>query len=149
MKAGDPADTPKDARLEDQRAFGVPTVLNDPKPEVRQCLQKQISPLAVREVVQLQVAGSDPEVEVLPLGILSNTTPAVKVGAIVLMDGVTVDTKKPTVGDVELVRRCRRGSSATSSASVHERGVKWPCMHCSAPPGTPPVSAVVPMAAFR
>jgi hypothetical protein len=90
MEAGDPVDLSKDARLED--------ALDDPYPEVCQRLQKPICPSAVGEVIQLQVASSDPEVEPLPFGILSGIDPTVEVGAIVLMDCATVDTEEPTVG---------------------------------------------------
>jgi hypothetical protein len=37
-------------------------------------------------------------VEPLPFGILSNANPAIKVGAIILMDGVAIDAAEPTVG---------------------------------------------------
>jgi hypothetical protein len=40
MEAGDPMDSPKDARLKDQQALGVPAALDDPYPEVCQLLQK-------------------------------------------------------------------------------------------------------------
>ncbi len=56
MEAGDPADSPKDARLEDQRALRVPASLDNPNPEVRQRLQKPSSPATAGEVVQRQVA---------------------------------------------------------------------------------------------
>ena len=98
VETGDPPDSPKDARLEDQRALGVPAVLNGTYPEVRQQLKKTMYPTAVGEVIQLQVAGSIPEVEPLPLGILSSANPTVEVGAIILMDGVAVDTAKLTFG---------------------------------------------------
>ena len=51
VEAGDPADSPKDARLEDQRALRVPAALDDPNPEVRQRLQKPIGPATVGEIV--------------------------------------------------------------------------------------------------
>ena len=57
MEAGDPTDSPKDARLEDQRALRVPAALDDPHPEVRQHLQKPSGPATGGEVVQRQVAG--------------------------------------------------------------------------------------------
>ncbi len=98
MELGDPTDSPKDASLEDQRALRVPAALNDPNPEFRQRLQKPSCPAAVGEVIQRQVAGSDPEVEPLPFGILGNTNPAIKVGAIILMDGVAIDAAEPTAG---------------------------------------------------
>jgi hypothetical protein len=91
VEAGDPTDSPEDARLEDQRALGVPAALDDPNPEVCQRLQKPIGPAAVGEIIQRQVAGSNPEVEPLPFGVFSNTNPAIKVGAIILMDGVAID----------------------------------------------------------
>ena len=78
VEAGDPADSPKDARLEDQRALRVPAALDDPNPEVRQRLQKPSGPATVGEVVQWQVAGSNPEVEPLPFGIFSDANPAIK-----------------------------------------------------------------------
>jgi len=96
MEAKDHADSSKDARLEDQRVLGVSVALKNPDPEVWQRLQKGICPLAVGEVIQLQVASSNPEVEPLPFGILSDTNPTVEVGAIiVLMDDVAVDTEEP------------------------------------------------------
>jgi hypothetical protein len=98
VEAGDPADSPKDARLEDQRALRVPAALDDPNPEVCQCLQKPSGPATVGEVVQRQVAGSNPEVEPLPFGIFSDANPAIEVGTIVLMNGVAVDAAEPTVG---------------------------------------------------
>jgi hypothetical protein len=98
VEAGDSTDSPKDARLEDQRALGVPAALDDPNPEVRQRLQKPSGPAAVGGVLQRQVTGSSPEVEPLPFGILSNANPAIKVGAIILMDGVAIDAAEPTVG---------------------------------------------------
>ena len=90
-------DSPKNARLEDQRAFRVPAALNDPYPEVRQSLQKPMCPAAIGEVIERQVAGSNPEVEPLPFGILSGTNPTIKVGAIILMDGIAIDIVEPTV----------------------------------------------------
>ena len=98
MEAGDPTDSPKNARLKDQRAFGIPAALDNTYPEVHQRLQKPMCLAAVREVIQWQVAGSNPEVESLPFGVLSNSNPVVKVGSIVLMDGVTKDAAEPTVG---------------------------------------------------
>ena len=98
MEAGDPTDSPKDARLEDQRALRVPVALDDPYPEVHQRLQILMCTAAVGEVIQWQVAGSDPEVEPLPFGVLSDANPAIKVGAIILMEGVAIDTAEPTVG---------------------------------------------------
>jgi len=99
VEEGDPIDSPKGARLEDQRVLGVPAALDDPNPEVHQRLQKSSCPAAVGEVIQWQVAGSNPEVEPLPFGILSNANPAIKVlGAIILMDGVAIDAAEPTVG---------------------------------------------------
>ena len=98
MEAGDPADSQKDARLEDQRALRVPAVLDDPNPEVRQRLQKPSGPATVGEVVQWQVASSNPEVEPLLFGVFSYANPAIKVGAIILMDGVAIDAAEPTVG---------------------------------------------------
>jgi hypothetical protein len=86
VEAGDPKDSPKDARLENQRALGVPAALDDPNPEVRQPLQKPSCPAAVGEVMQWQIAGSNPEVEPLPFGILGNANSTIKVGAIILMD---------------------------------------------------------------
>ena len=80
MEAGDHTDSSKETRLEDQRALGVSGALNNPYPEVCRRLQKTICPLAVGEVIQLQVASSDPKVEPLPFGILSDTNPTVKVG---------------------------------------------------------------------
>ena len=98
MEAGDPTDSLKDAHLEDQQALGVSAALDDPNPEVRQRLQRPSCPVAVGEVIQRQVAGSNPEVEPLPFGILSDANPAIKVGAIILMDGVAIDAAEPTVG---------------------------------------------------
>jgi len=37
-------------------------------------------------------------VEPLPFGIFSDVNPIIKVGAIILMDGVAIDTSEPTVG---------------------------------------------------
>ncbi len=54
-------------------------------------------PAAIGEVIEWQVAGSNPEVEPLPFGILSGTNPTIKVGAIILMDGVAIDIAEPTV----------------------------------------------------
>ena len=98
VEAGDSTDSPKNARLEDQRALRVPVALDDPNPEVRQRLQKPSGPAAVGEVIQRQVAGSNPEVEPLPFGILSDANPAIKMCAIILMDGVAMDAAEPTVG---------------------------------------------------
>jgi hypothetical protein len=69
MEAGDPTDSPKDARLEDQQALGVPAALDGPNPEVCQRLQKPSCPAAVGEVIQRQVADTNPEVEPLPFGV--------------------------------------------------------------------------------
>ncbi len=35
MEAGDPTDSPKDARCEDQRALTIPAALDDPHPEAK------------------------------------------------------------------------------------------------------------------
>jgi hypothetical protein len=98
MEAGDPTDSPKDTHLEYQRVLGVPTALINLYPEVCQHLQTPMRPVAIEEVIQRQDVGSNPEMEPLPFGILSNANPAVKVGAIILMDGVTIDTAEPTFG---------------------------------------------------
>jgi len=37
-------------------------------------------------------------VEPLPFGVFSDANPAIKVGAIILMDGVAIDAAEPTVG---------------------------------------------------
>ncbi len=97
MEARDPIDSPQDAHREDQRAFRVPAALNDSYPEVRQRLQNPMCPAAVGEVIQRQGAGSNPEVEPLPFGILCGTNPTINVGAIILMDGVAIDTAEPMV----------------------------------------------------
>ena len=48
-------------------------------------------PSTIGEVVQWQVASSNPEMESLPFGIAGSTDPSIKVGSIILMDGVAVD----------------------------------------------------------
>ena len=93
----------------------ISAALNNPHPEVRQRLQKPSGPATVGEVVQWQVAGCNPEVEPLPFGIFIVTNPAIKVGAIILMDGVTIDAAEPTVG---VSQPQYRRSSALSSSSV-------------------------------
>jgi hypothetical protein len=98
VEAGDPADSPKDAHLEDQRALIVPAALDDPNQEVCQRLQKPSGPATIGEVIQRQVANINPEVEPLPFGIFSDANPAIKVGAIILMDGITIEAAEPTVG---------------------------------------------------
>jgi hypothetical protein len=91
-------------------------------------------PAPIGEVIKRQAAGSNPEVELLPFCVFSNANPAVKVGAIILMDGVAINA-------------WIRGSSALSSASVQRRGKKCPRARCAASP--PPVTAAVPVVTIR
>jgi hypothetical protein len=79
-------------------------------------------------------------VEPLPFGIFSDANPTIKVGAIILMDGVAKDAAEPTVG---VSQPLQPGSSALSSASVQWRGEKCPRTRCAARP--PPASAAVPV----
>jgi hypothetical protein len=98
MEAVHPPHSTEDDGLEDERTLRVPTTFDDPDPEARQGLQKPSGPAAIREVVEQELAGRNPKVEPLPLGVLANTDPAIEVGAIILMNGVTVDSAKPTIG---------------------------------------------------
>ena len=88
----------EDDSLEDKRTLQVPAAFNDPDPEACQGLQEPSGPAAIREVVEQELAGRNPKVQPLPLGILAHTNPAIKVGAIILMDGVSIDPTEPTIG---------------------------------------------------
>jgi len=98
MKAVHPPHSTEDDGLKDERALRVPATFDDPDPEARQGLQEPSGPAAIREVVEQEPAGRNPKVEPLPLGVLANTDPSIKVGAIILVNGVTVDSAKPTIG---------------------------------------------------
>ena len=101
-------------------------------------------PSAIGGVIRGQVAGSNPEVELLPFGVLSNANPAVKVGAIILMDGVTIDIAEPMVGVCQpLEPWVLRPELCISAVTWH----KVPCTCCAASP--PPVTADVLVVTFR
>jgi len=97
MKAVHPPHPTEDDCLENERALRVPATFEDPDPEARQGLKEPSSPAAIREVVEQELASRNPKVQPLPLGILANTNSTVKVGAIVLMDGVPIDPTEPTI----------------------------------------------------
>ena len=98
MEAVDSPHLAEEAGLENKRALRIPMALHNPNPEACQGLQKPICPAADWEVIQQELVRCDPEVEPLPFGIFINTNSTIKVGAIILMDGVAVDAAEPTVG---------------------------------------------------
>jgi hypothetical protein len=73
------------------------------------------------------------KVELLPLGVFSDTNPAIKVGAIILMDGVSIHTAQLTVGISELLQlqvlqaklrfRAEAGHKVTVHVLLHGRGL--------------------------
>ena len=130
MEAGDPTDSLKDACLEDQRALRVPSALDDPNAEVRQPLQKPSGPATVGEVIQRQVASSNPEVEPLPFGVFSDANPTIKVGAIILMDGVTIDAAEPTVGVSQPLGDSLDIPACLFNAQSIANGVRRRCSQC-------------------
>ncbi len=77
--------------------------------------------MAIWEVVEHELAGHNPKVQPLPHGILANTNPTIKVGSIILMDGVAIDPTEPAIGICQpLQPRVLRAQLCIGAVARHE-----------------------------